>query len=165
MWAIRRGRDHDAIPYIEQAIPLVRGFDEPVLCGLRGQLGCAVLFTGDAEAARAAFRYELRLSHDLCAVSFVPEALTGFAAVAAVEDDLDRAATLTGAADAHRRHDALAAESVARLRETFLEPARARFGADAWEAARHAGAAMSLDDAVAYALAAPATELPAAQRA
>jgi len=34
-----------------------------------------------------------------------------------------------------------------------------------WEAARHAGAAMTLDDAVAYALAAPATELPAAQRA
>ena len=165
MWAVRDGRDHDAIPYIEQAIPLVRGFDEPVLCGLRGQLGCAALCTGDADAARAAFRYELLLSHDLCAVTFVPEALTGLAALAAAEDDLDRAATLTGAADAHRRHGACDAESVARLRDTFLEPARARLGADAWETARHAGAGMSLDDAVAYALAAPATELPAAQRA
>ena len=92
-------------------------------------------------------------------------ALTGFAAIAAVEDDFGRAATLAGAAAAHRRPGAYDAESVARLRDTFLEPARARFGADAWEAARHAGAAMSLDDAVAYALAAPATELPAAQRA
>ena len=78
--------------------------------------------------------------------------MAGLAAVAAVrDDDLDRAARLTGAAAAHRYdepHDPVDA----RLDATFLEPARARCGADAWDAALREGAALSFEDAIAYAL-------------
>jgi len=50
----------------------------------------------------------------------------------------------------------------ARLRATFSEPARARFGADAWDAAVHAGAALDFQDAIAYALEQPRHPHPAA---
>jgi hypothetical protein len=156
MWCLRRERDREAIAYLQRAIPLVLELHQPLLCGLRGRLGCAALFTGDAGAAREAFRYELALSRDLVAVSFAPEALLGLAAVAAANDDLDRAARLTGAAAAHRRSSAPDDALLARLRVTFLEPARRRCGSDAWDAALETGEALSLDDAIAFAFAEPA---------
>ena len=39
-----------------------------------------------------------------------------------------------------------------RLEADFLEPARARYGADAWDAAAGEGAALTVQEATAYAL-------------
>ena len=77
-------------------------------------------------------------------------------AIAAVHDDLHRAARLSGAAAAHRYgqpEDALDA----RLDATFFAPARARCGADAWHDTAREGAALSFEDAIAYALEEPRT--------
>ena len=43
----------------------------------------------------------------------------------------------------------------ARLDEAFFEPARTRYGTDAWDAAAREGGALSFDDAIAYALEEP----------
>jgi hypothetical protein len=79
------------------------------------------------------------------------ERLLGLAAVAAVDNDPDRAARLVGAATAHS-YGAQQHEIKARLDAAFLDPARERQGTDAWDTAVHAGAALSFEDAIAYAL-------------
>ena len=79
------------------------------------------------------------------------EGLRGLAAVAAVHGDDARAATLVGAADAHR-YDLPEDPLEARLDEAFFEPARTRHGTDAWNADAHDGGALSFEDAIAYAL-------------
>ena len=74
----------------------------------------------------------------------------GLAAVAAVRDDLDRAARLSGAAAAHRYGAQGTVDR--RLDTTFFEPARKRHGAAAWDAAVREGAARGFEDALDYAL-------------
>lgn len=82
----------------------------------------------------------------------------GLAAVATVADDGHRAARLLGAAATHRAGEPEDPVD-ARLKATFFEPARTRCGIDAWDAALRDGAALSFEDAVAYALEeAPATD-------
>jgi hypothetical protein len=65
-----------------------------------------------------------------------------------------RAATLVGAADAHR-YDQSEDAVEARLDRTFFAPARRRCGTDAWNAAAREGRAFSFEDAIAYALEEP----------
>ena len=84
---------------------------------------------------------------------FASEGLLGLAAVAAVRGDVDRAARLVGAAAAHRTAPEDPVD--ARLDATFFEPARTRYGADAWDAAARDGSALSFEDAIAYALEEP----------
>jgi hypothetical protein len=79
------------------------------------------------------------------------EGLRGLGAVAAVRDDDRRAATLVGAADAHR-YEQPTDPVEARLDETFFEPARTRCGVDAWDTAAREGSRFSFEDAIAYAL-------------
>jgi hypothetical protein len=81
----------------------------------------------------------------------VGEGLSGLAAVATVDGDEQRAATLVGAADAHRG-DRSEDPVEARLQAAFFGPARMRYGADAWQAARRAGSSLSFEDAIAFAL-------------
>ena len=87
------------------------------------------------------------LGRDLVVPLAVAQALTGLAAVAAADARLERAARLAGAGAAHRSRipdDPVAAK----LDATFLEPARTRFGADAWDAAFGEGAALNIDVAI-----------------
>jgi hypothetical protein len=79
------------------------------------------------------------------------EGLRGLAAVAVVHGDDKRAATLVGAADAHRYQNAEDPVE-ARLDDTFFEPARTRCGTRAWDAAAGDGSTLSFEDAIAYAL-------------
>ncbi len=79
------------------------------------------------------------------------EGLRGLAAVATVNGDDTRAATLVGAAGAHRYawpQDPLEA----RLDGAFFAPARRRCGADTWDAAARDGSTLSFEAALAYAL-------------
>jgi len=118
---------------------------------LRGNIGLAALLAGDTEAANDAFREELTLSRELVVPPAAAGALTGLAAVAAVDNELERAARLAGAAATHRHGDGDDAP-VGRLHATVLEPARTRLGADAWDAALREGAALGFHEAIAYAL-------------
>ena len=153
--ALCNGCDRDAREFAERAMPLVRELDHPFLSMLlRGKLGLAALMSDDTEAARQAFREELSCCRELVVLPVAAEGVAGLAAVAAVRDDLDRAARLFGAAAAHRYGEPQDAVD-ARLDATFIAPARARHGAHAWDAAVREGTALSFDDAIAYALDGP----------
>lgn len=119
---------------------------------VEGNAGLAALFGGETTAAARAFTSALSLSRQL-AMRGAPlcEALLGLAGVAAARDDGEHAPRLLGAASAHSSGewpDAIAT----RLDETVFRELRLRRGAS-WDADVAAGAALSLDDAVAYALA------------
>jgi hypothetical protein len=116
-----------------------------------GNLGLAALLTGNTDAASRAFGDELSLCGEMVGRTVMFEGLRGLAAVAVVYGDDKRAATLVGAADAHR-YDRPEDPVKARLDETFFEPARARCGTDAWDAAAREGSALRFEDAIAYAL-------------
>jgi hypothetical protein len=111
----------------------------------------AALLTGEIDTARGAFRDQIQLCRELAVLPAASRGLRGLAAVAAAREDLDRAARLVGAAAAHlhgqREHPA-----DARLARIFLEPARARSGASAWDAAAREAGALSFEDAIAFAL-------------
>ena len=77
------------------------------------------------------------------------------AAIAAMDGDAARAATLVGAAQAHR-YDRAEDPVEVRLDDTFFEPARRRCGTDAWNAAAREGSVLSFEDAIAQALEEPA---------
>jgi hypothetical protein len=134
---------------------MARRLDDPTIWMLlRGNLGLAALLTGDTDAARHAFREELRLCRELVDRHFASEGLRGLAAVEAVHGDLHRAARLVGASSAHRYGQAFEAIE-ARLDATFFETARTRCGTEAWDAAAREGDALSFEDAIAYALEEP----------
>jgi hypothetical protein len=150
--ASERACDADADTYLVRAVPLVRCLDQPFLwmC-LRGDVAVAALLKGDTAAADEAFREALKISHELVLVGFWSGALSGLAAVAAARGEAERAAWLAGAAAAHR--NAGADEVVERrIIAAFLDPARTRSGPDAWDAAAAKGAALSVQEATAYAL-------------
>jgi non-specific serine/threonine protein kinase len=120
-----------------------------------GNLGLAALLTGDADTAINAFREELALCREMVVRPVAYEGLRGLAAVAVVEGDDERAATLVGAADAHS-YDSPEEVVQARLDERFFAPGRARCGTRAWDAAAGDGGRLSFDEAIAYALEEPA---------
>jgi hypothetical protein len=139
---------------VERALPIVRDLEYPFMwMSLQGNLGLAALLTGDYNTARDAFRQELRLSRKLAVPLIASEALLGLAALDAMRGDTRRAARLVGAATAHLYDKSQELELViARLNAAFLEDARARCGADTWDAATSEGRTLSLEDATAYAL-------------
>jgi predicted ATPase/class 3 adenylate cyclase len=147
--------DGDAKLFVERAIPVARGLDNPyVWMMLRGNSGLVELLTGDAEAARCAFCVELELSRELVVRPFAAEGLLGLAAVAVMRGDTHRAARLAGAAAAQRPDDE-DDRVQARLDAIFFEAARERHGADAWDAAAAEGGALTFAEAVAYGLEEP----------
>ena len=151
--SLRRGWDAEARAYLQGAVPLLRQLDQPYHWMLvRGNVGVAAVLARDTEAARDAFREALTLSREFVVPPVASHALTGLAAVAALDNELERAARLAGAAAAHRCGEADDTAGASRLRATILEPARNRFGADAWDAAFRVGATLSFDEAIANAL-------------
>jgi hypothetical protein len=150
--ALCLARDHDAKEFVDRAIPTTRALDNPYLWMLlRGNVGLAALLTGDTNAARDAFCEELELCRELVVRPFASEGLTGLAAIAVIAGDLDRAARLAGAAVEYR-YGQPADPVEKRLDATFFDPARKQWGADTWDAAARSGAALSFEDAIAYAL-------------
>jgi len=116
-----------------------------------GNRGLAALFTGDHEAARAAFREELEIVRELVLRPIASEGFLGLAALAAADGNAPRAARLRGAAQSHT-FDNQQEDVVRRVEARFLDAARASAGADAWDRAAREGAALSFEDAIAYAL-------------
>ena len=151
--AWRRGCDAEAAMYLDRTIPLARQQQQPShwLHALN-HIGLAALLRDDSAAADDAFREALTVGHD---VGLSPQrALTGLAAVAAVQGRPERAARLAGAVAAH--HSATDDDVVQhRLEADFLEPARLRWDPDTWDASARQGADLSLQDATVYALEQP----------
>jgi predicted ATPase/DNA-binding SARP family transcriptional activator len=151
--SLRRGWDGDAPVYLQRAVPLIGQLDQPYQWMLlRGNLGVAAILAGDTGTARAAFREELTLSRELVVPPAASHALLGLAAVAAIDNELERAARLAAGAAAHPYGDTDDAAGARRLDAAILEPARTRFGADAWDAVLREGAALRLNEVIADAL-------------
>jgi hypothetical protein len=144
--------DADAREFVRRASAAASELDDPPLTmELHGEVALVALLGGDAATARRAFHDELELCRELAFLPFAHEGLSGLAAVAVLDGNLDRAARLRGAASAHRYgqgDDAIDA----RLQATYFAPARGRHGAHLWDATAGGGAELSFGDAIAYAL-------------
>ena len=150
--ALCLGSDRDATDFAARAACVEHVLDNPYERMINsGNRALAALLTGDTDAAWHSFREELTLCRDMVVRPVVFEGLRGLAAVAVVHGDDTRAATLVGAADAHR-YGQTQDEVDARLDETFFDPAHTRCGTEAWNAAARDGSLLSFDAAIAYAL-------------
>jgi hypothetical protein len=159
--ALCLGNERDAADFAARATPITHALDDRYTSMVNsGNRGLAALLTGESDAASHAFREELGLCRELVVRRMAFEGLRGLAALAVVHGDAQRAATLVGAADAHR-YDKPEDPVDARLDETFFEPARARWGTDAWSAAAREGSALSFQDAIVYALGEPCAQIRA----
>src|SRR5215207_4549598 len=116
-------------------------------------LGWMALLQDDLSRAADLYRESLSLSWDLGLNPLVQSVLEGFACVAGARGEAERAARLWGAAQAlHEtknipRDTDFLAEADARI-----SAVRSGMGEEAWEEAWRKGRAMTLDEAVSYAL-------------
>ena len=150
--ALCLGAEREAMDFAARATPIARTLDSRSARMINsGNRGLAALLTGKTDAASEAFRDELTLCRDMVVRPVAFEGLRGLAAVAVVRGDTKRAAILVGAAAAHR-YDKPQDPVEVRLDKTFFQPARARCGTDAWNAAVRDGGALSFGDAIAYGL-------------
>jgi hypothetical protein len=153
--ALCLGSDRDATDLAARATPVTRALDDRFTSMINsGNRGLVALLSAEIDAASHAFREELRLCRDMVVRPVVFEGLRGLAAVAVVHGNTERAATLVGAAAAHR-YDNRGDPVEVRLDATFFEPARTRCVTDEWNAAVHEGSVLSFEDAIAYALEEP----------
>ncbi len=116
-------------------------------------LGWAALLQGDYDRARNSYKESLTLCKELGDKLHTSESLDGLACISAAEGEAERAARLFGAAQALREvvgyqpHPEEAA-----WRAPYLATARSRLDEASWEEAWAAGQAMSMEQAIDYAL-------------
>jgi hypothetical protein len=127
--------------------------DSPYLAAITwSNIGLAKLFSGDLEQARAAFATELQLCARHSFAGPACEGLSGMAAVAAANRLDEVAARLRGSSRAMGYPSSLDEPIDDRLSRDHFAAARKRYGAAAWERAEQIGAALTLEEAIAYAL-------------
>jgi predicted ATPase/DNA-binding SARP family transcriptional activator len=149
--AIKAGSPESARSFLAHAVPLARELGDPVLLALTcGNVGLEALFNDDLDRAQDAFDEGLRLCREHVVRHFASEAVGGLAAIATRRGDPKRAARLLGAATAFGPVGD--ADVNAELEEHFFAPARAHHGTRQWSDAYTAGAQMSFEEAIAFAL-------------
>ena len=120
---------------------------------LETNVGDAHLLKDDLPAASTAWTQVLRQSHRHGVTLFLHDTLFRLGAIAAGQGDAARAARLLGAASHKARvfeeEEALISDQLDR---NYITPARTMFGPDAWARAKREGAALTLEQAIAYAL-------------
>nr|CAA9265327.1 hypothetical protein AVDCRST_MAG63-2647 [uncultured Armatimonadetes bacterium] len=148
----------------EESLALKRELGDPYgLADSLGNLALAASGQGDHTTARALYQESLTIWRDLGDRRGVAAALEGLAGLEAAKEAgsagdapgsaAERAACLAGAAEALRRSiGARLSPSDLAQNERALAPARAALAPDAFRAALAAGAALSLEAAVAYAV-------------
>ena len=115
--------------------------------------GLARLFSGDLDHARDAFERALRLRTEGALDEVADESLAGLAADAAAQGRYEMAARLRGVTRAFGYPPASFDKRIDdRLERDYLATARARYGDVAWRHDEQAGAEMSREHAIAYAL-------------
>jgi predicted ATPase/class 3 adenylate cyclase len=155
----RRGGDYPlARRLCEEALALRRAHRDPrEIGGTLALLGQVALAAGDAATARARLTEALTVLRDAGYVWDIPQRLQELARVAAAQGQPERAARLWGAAAA--QHQALFGRPLSADWGQALAQAtaalRAQLGDTTFAAAWAAGQAMTLEQAVAYALEEP----------
>jgi predicted ATPase/DNA-binding SARP family transcriptional activator len=149
--AVTQGSYERGAAYLDEALPLAQKTGEPLRVILAfGNLGLASLFMADLEGAEARFAEELRVCREHGLSWIASEGIAGFAAVAACQGELERAALLLGAAESMA--NVLGDAAGIRLEQEFFTPARERLGEERWRTAYADGARLSFDEAVSLAL-------------
>jgi hypothetical protein len=150
--SIKVGSPEQASPWLKRALTLARDLGAPFeLMAVFVVDGLYALFTGEPDRAQVAFADQLRLCHEHVAMHQAPQGFAGLAAAAASLGQDERAARLLGAAMALGPigdHDV-----VTQLEERFFTPARSRHGERRWAEAQQAGASLSFEEAIVFALA------------
>ena len=147
--AIKAGNPEGARPFLAEAVPLANELGDPVFLALTyGNVGLEALFNDDLDRAQHAFDEQLRLCREHVVMSDAPEGLGGLAAIATRRGDPERAARLLGAATA--LGPVGDADVNAELEQHFFAAARQR--TRQWSHAHAAGAQMSFEEAIAFAL-------------
>jgi ATP/maltotriose-dependent transcriptional regulator MalT len=124
-------------------------------------LGLAASGRGDNERAAASFKEALSASQETGRMPTVINTLEGMASLAEAQGEAVRAARLWGAAEAAREDTGMALPPIERtLHEPYLAAARSRLRERQWEDALAEGRAMSLEEAVEYALSKEETDSP-----
>jgi predicted ATPase/class 3 adenylate cyclase len=120
-------------------------------------LGWAALLQGDHERARTPYSESLMVSKELGDKMIACDSLEGMACIAAAQGEAERAGRLFGAARALREtlREAVAYQLTPdeeAWREPYRATARSRLGEYSWQEALAEGRAMTLDEAISYAL-------------
>ena len=138
-----------------EGLALARAIEDLFLVAqMLGDAGHVALARGQLESAAIWYEEALDLHQRLAAYWDVGWCLAGFAGMGAAIEQPDRAARLYGAAMAlHATDRAPMRPSVQQTYDRILEPVRRALGAAGWEAACAAGAALTLDEAIAEAYA------------
>jgi predicted ATPase/DNA-binding SARP family transcriptional activator/DNA-binding CsgD family transcriptional regulator len=116
-------------------------------------LGWAALLQDDHERAKTSYEESLMLCKELGDRWTASESLEGLACVAGVRGEAERAAKLFGVAEALR--EAVGSQHTTEedaLREPYLAASRSRLDEEAWDKAWAEGRAMSMEQAIEYAL-------------
>jgi predicted ATPase len=163
MLALSEGDAAAAPPWLDEALSYARAVGDTIHeSWLLHGLGCAAFLAGDVAGAGAHFTQALVCARERGQTGSVADALEGLAGVAGMHGQPERAARLFGVADAIRQ----ASGGAMRSRWRYLVHYKRRLdavqdmlgGEPAVEAARAAGRALSLDQAIAEALAVAAEE-------
>jgi hypothetical protein len=132
-------------------VPLARELEVPLtLVLVCGNVGLEALLIDDLDRAQDAFDEQLRLCRQHVVIHLAAEALGGLATIDTRRGDLERAARLLGAATTIGPVGD--ADVNAQLEERFFAAARARHGTRRWSEAYAAGAEMSFEQAISFAL-------------
>ncbi len=151
--AIVENQPTEALELLEVAVSAACKLTDTWINGyLCGNVGLALLFIGDLSRAQEQFTQELVLGGQQALRFGAEEGLAGLAAVAAAQGLDERAATLSGAAQALGKWGPADRPILDRLEQGYFAPARARLGAPTWCQAEQAGAAMSYERAIEYAI-------------
>lgn len=153
--AIDHGELADAVAMLDRAVAIERriGWDEGLLLSMCA-LGTAALLEGRIEEAVQWFHESLQVAKRLGHVEGTADCIEGLAACASARGRHDRAVRLSVAAASVRETAGVAADSLlARRRQEIVERSRAALQDDVFASARSDGYAMSVDEAVEYALA------------
>jgi DNA-binding CsgD family transcriptional regulator/tetratricopeptide (TPR) repeat protein len=123
------------------------------LANIPMELGLAVLARGDDERATELLVEGLTLSRQVGDTLNTVNGLEGMAVTARVQSETERAARLWGAAEMLREAMGVPLRPDERaVYEPYMAEARSQLDAAAWEAALAEGRAMTLEEAVGYAL-------------
>jgi predicted ATPase len=153
--ALTEDRLAEAASLLDTALQAASRTDAPYLTvTITANRAHASLLAGNLSAARDEYERTLRLGVQYASRWDDGEMLAGLASVAAGEGRYEPAARLRGAARS-AGYPATASDRLFddRLERDYFDRARAAYGPEAWRRGEQTGAALSLEEAIAYALA------------
>lgn len=151
------GHYGQAAPFYTDGLTLYRETGHPAgISWMLYSLGCVALHYGESKRAAELFAESLVLRNEIGHKEGIAEALDGLAGVAAISNQPEHAARLAGAAEAQRQSMQDAIRALYRMpHDPYLPIAQAQLDEEKFSAAWAEGMAMTVNQAIDYALAEP----------